>query len=135
MKKLILSLFIAGTATFASAQCAKTGTPACCAKTATTAVAGKSNTMVASAEDKLAAEQNIQKRVSESGKANYYEKSVCAQSGSVTWNEVAYDAKENKFTRVASASMEKDAQGVAKPAAKKCEKAGSSCCKDSKKVN
>ena len=43
-----------------------------------------------------------------SGKVAYYEKSTCAKSGKVSWEEVNYCDKSKKFTKVASASMERE---------------------------
>lgn len=150
MKKSILfSLFVfAGLAL--NAQCTKSATSACCAnKKAQTSATTSADTKVASyslvAEAEAAAEKdnNIQKRVSEKdGTVAYFEKSVCEHSGSVSWNEVEYNASEKKFTRVASASVErtgvstdvKTTKACSAQDQKACSKAkdGKACCANKK---
>ena len=57
------------------------------------------------------ADANVTTRVNdESGTKSYYMKSVCEKSGAVAWDEVNFCDKSKKFTKVASASMEKDAE-------------------------
>lgn len=92
-----------------SKKCAKT-----CEKKASAAVLD-SETKVASAimtaEAAAEADEAIQKRVCPtSGAVSFYQKSVCEHSGNVSWAHVEYCIKTNKFTKVASASMERDAE-------------------------
>ncbi|MBK9567631.1 MAG: hypothetical protein IPO37_21410 [Saprospiraceae bacterium] len=73
----------------------------------------------------------ITKRTCEiSGATSYYQKSECATSGKISWEEVQFDAEKKSFTKVASASMEKDANGV-KVEGKACagKSEGKACCK------
>ncbi len=139
MKHLFLLFSFILVASFSSnAQCSKSASAgkACCAskKTATSDV--KSDTKVASFVMEadaamVAANGAITKRTCEiSGATSYYEKAVCSNSGKISWNEVQFDADKNSFTRVAAASMEKDANGN-KVETKACagSAAGKSCCK------
>lgn len=141
MKKIIfLFSFVLLSGLTLSAQCTKTassGEKACCASKKGGKVASAS--VLSEAEQVAAQNENIQKRVCEtSGKVTYYEKSVCDHSGSVSWNEVEYNKEAKKFTRVASASMERDAKtGEAKtvaPAACCKKEAGKACCKKGEKA-
>ena len=121
MKKLLftlsLMLFVGVAAQAQSKSCSKV-----CAKTCESKQASK--TKVASAymeADKVAAaDDNIQKRqCAVSGTVSYYQKSTCAVSGKVTWDEVEFDGEAKKFTRVASASLEKNPEtGEVKSSAK-----------------
>ncbi|MFT6781100.1 MAG: hypothetical protein ACJA1A_001019 [Saprospiraceae bacterium] len=65
-------------------------------------------------------------------------KSVCEKSGAVAWDQVSFCDQSKKFTKVASASMEKDVETgevKAAPAKKACSKGASSkCCASKKKV-
>ena len=151
-KSILLSLFVfAGLAL--NAQCTKSATAACCAnKKAQTSTTTSTDTKVASyslvAEAEAAAEknENIQKRVSEKdGAISYYEKSVCAHSGSVSWNQVEYNTSDKKFTRVASASVErtgvapsevKTTKACSAQDQKACGKAkdGKACCATKKAI-
>ncbi|MFZ1750469.1 MAG: hypothetical protein WAU01_09765 [Saprospiraceae bacterium] len=111
---------------------------ACCASksTASAQTPSTTDTKVASAlmeADVAVAASNgaIMKRTCEmSGSTSYFEKSVCGTSGKVSWEQVEYDSDKKSFTKVASASMEKDENG-AKVTKKAC--AGMSdtkaCCK------
>lgn len=118
--------------------CSKSANKSCCAKKASAAAAvnGTNDTQVASvmmeADAAVAASNgNITKKTCEiSGATSYYEKSVCATSGKVSWDEVKYDADKKLFTKVASASMEKDDHG-AKVETKSCagKAEGKACCK------
>ena len=137
MKKLLfaLSFFLfAGVAVQAqSKSCSKS-----CAKTCASKKTEKtSETKVASAymeADKIAAsDDNIQRReCTVSGTVSYYQKSECAVSGKVTWEEVEFNSEKKAFTKVASASMEKDpATGKVLEKAKcsaKCTKADKAKC-------
>ncbi len=147
MKKILiaLSLFMmVGVAANAQAKkCAKGAKSACCAKKASASTDAATSTRVASAmtEADVAAEAdaNVTARVSaESGTKSYYMKSVCEKSGAVAWDEVNFCDKSKKFTKVASASMEKDVETgevKATPAKKACKKgAKSACCASKKKV-
>lgn len=110
---------------------------ACCAAKKSASVSSTTspeNTQVASyvmeadaAVD--ASNGNITKRTCEiSGATSYYEKSVCAASGKISWEEVKYDSEKKSFTKVASASMEKDENGVKVETKACCKKgAGKSC--------
>lgn len=124
--------------------CAKTCTKKAAAST-TADVLNDDATRVASvimtAEAAADANEMVEKRVCDkTGAVSFYEKSVCAHSGSVSWAEVEYCTKSNKFTRVASASMERDASaaetaGTAKAAAKKsCKKSCAKTCASKKKA-
>lgn len=128
MKNLILlfSFVLVGALSANAQSCSKaTAGKACCAsKKASTASAS------ASTEADLAAEANgnITKRTCEvSGATTYYQKSVCQHSGNVSWEEVEYDSNSKSFTKVASASMEKDAT-----TGKVLKKDGKACCKGDK---
>ncbi len=147
MKKILiaLSLFMmVGVAANAqTAKCAKGAKSACCAKKASASADATPATRVASAmtEADIAAEsnENITARTcAESGSKSYYMKSVCEKSGAVAWDQVNFCDKSKKFTKVASASMEKDAvtgEVKAAPAKKACSKgAKSACCASKKKV-
>lgn len=144
MKKILFFFaFVLTTGLTANAQCSKTAATgqACCASKKTASADAKacagSKVASASAESEVemaaAANNNIQKRVCEtSGKVTYYEKSVCEHSGSVSWNEVQYDTNQKKFTRVASAGMERDATtGEVKTTGKACCKDGNKSCSKS----
>ena len=118
-----------------SAQECKKSSKSCCMSKKTAALNdGEQSTKVASAlmeADALAsADENIEKRVcAHSGKVSYYEKSVCAVSGQTTWNEVEYNTDAKKFSRVASASMEKVDDMPKKACAGEAKaKDGKACC-------
>jgi len=113
-----------------SKTCAKT-----CSKSAKTANVDADATKVASqmTEAEIAAEgvEDIKvKTCSVSGTKSFYQKTVAADSGDVSWDEVQYCTKSKKFTKVAAASMERDveveASSSVKPAKKACSK---SCAK------
>ncbi len=140
MKSLFLLFSFVLVASFsANAQaCSKAAGSgkACCASKKTAAVSKSDDTKVASvvmeADAAVAASNgSITKRTCEiSGATSYYEKSVCATSGKVSWEEVKFDADKKAFTKVASASMEKDEAGnkvETKACAGKSE--GKGCCK------
>lgn len=141
MKHLFLLFSFVIVASFsANAQaCSKSasaGKSCCAAKKNASASTSSTETKVASvvmeADAALAASNgNITKRTCEmSGATSYYEKSVCAASGKVSWEEVKYDTDTKSFTKVASASMEKDENGnkvQTKSCAGKAE--GKACCK------
>ena len=140
MKHLFLLCSFVLVASFSvNAQCSKSASSgkACCASKKTAAVGTSvSDTKVASVvmeADALIASSNgnFTKRTCEiSGTTAYYEKAVCNNSGKVSWNEVQYDADKKSFTKVASASMEKDENGN-KVETKSCagKSNGKSCCK------
>ncbi len=147
MKKILFALsflMMVGVAANAQKACAKKAGAKCCAKkkAATTAVDTKT-TRVASAmteADILAeSDENIATRVCEvSGTKAYYQKSVCEKSGTVAWDEVQFCDKSKKFTKVASASMEKDIEtGEVKTvkAKKKCKKGSKACCAKKKSTS
>ena len=138
MKKLIfaLSLFLfAGAAVNAQAcskKCTKGTAAACTSKKS-------ADTKVASAymeADAIAiADESIEKRVCNvSGTVAYFQKSQCEVSGKVAWDEVKFDKENNKFTRVASASMEKNpTTGEVKACcAKGTASTGKKCCASKK---
>ncbi|MEM9545750.1 MAG: hypothetical protein AAGA77_07245 [Bacteroidota bacterium] len=144
MKKILFALsflMFAGVAVNAQSTktCSKKASAKCCAskKGATTSAETTTTTRVASAmtEADVAAEadENITTRVCGiSGTKSYYQKSVCEQSGKVAWDEVKYCGQSKKFTKVASASMEKDVQtGEVKnmEAKKQCTKGAKACKK------
>ncbi|MFZ1705020.1 MAG: hypothetical protein WAT79_11790 [Saprospiraceae bacterium] len=141
MRNLILlfSFLMIGSLSANAQACSKaTAGKACCAsKKASSTTSASSN-----AEADLAAEANgnITKRTCEiSGTTAYYQKSVCEKSGNVSWEEVQYDTDAKKFTKVAAASMEKDAVTgeLLKKEGKACckgDKAKSCSAKDSKKA-
>lgn len=141
MKHLFLLFSFILVASFSSnaQSCNKSASAgkACCASKKTAAVStSDSGTKVASVvmeADAVIAASNgsITKRTCEmSGTTAYYEKSVCATSGKVSWDEVEFDADKKVFTKVASASMEKDETGK-KVETKACagKSEGKSCCK------
>ena len=107
---------------------------ACCAAKKTASATAASDTKVASVmmEADVAAKgnENITKRTCEiSGTTAYYQKSVCATSGNISWEEVQYDANTKSFTKVASASMERTEDGK-KVETKSCagKSEGKACC-------
>ncbi len=118
-------------------KCSKGEKSKCCAKKAAKAEAAGTEataTMASFIEeaDKLAeADENIEKRVnSETGETSYFAKYTCEESGKVSWNEVEYCSKSQKFTKVASASMEREGAATAKKACSKDKKA---CCSSKEK--
>lgn len=138
MKNLILlfSFLVIGAFSANAQACSKASAgKACCASKKGASTASVSN----SAADAVAeADGNITKRTCEiSGATTYYQKNVCEKSGNVAWEEVQFDSKANKFTKVAAASMEKDASTgeVIKKDAKACCKGdkGKSCSASSTK--
>ncbi|MBK8699547.1 MAG: hypothetical protein IPN29_08390 [Saprospiraceae bacterium] len=145
MKRIFfLFAFVLAAGLTANAQCTKSASAdkACCASKKTASADAKvingtkvaAASMESEAEMAAASNENIQKRVCEqSGKVSYYEKSVCEHSGSVSWNEVEYNNADKKFSRVASAGMERNAAtGDVKITDGKacCKKDGDkSCCK------
>jgi hypothetical protein len=144
MKKILFALtflMMVGVAANAQKACTKKAGAKCCASKKTAAVDSKT-TKVASAmteADVIAeADENISSRVCEiSGNKAYYQKSVCAHSGSVAWEQVEFDGESKKFTKVASASMEKDVEtGEVKTveAKKECKKGSSKACCAKKKA-
>jgi hypothetical protein len=140
MKQIFLLVSFVFLSVGLSAQCTKSAASCCKNKATSSAKACAGDSKVASAYMEAdaameASNGNITKRTcSTSGTASYYQKSVCSQSGNVSWEEVQYDASTKSFTKVASASMEKDAQGKVTET-KSCSKsAGKACCKDKKGV-
>lgn len=135
-----------GVAANAQKACSKKASAKCCASKKTAAVDSKT-TKVASAmtEADIAAEadENISSRTCEvSGTKAYYMKSVCEKSGSVAWEEVKFCSESKKFTKVASASMEKDvetgevkATKDKKACSKPCSKGAKASCASKKKSN
>lgn len=110
---------------------------ACCAAKKTASVSGanegtKVASVVMEADAAMtAAKGSITKRTCEiSGASSYYQKSECSTSGKISWEEVQFDAEKKSFTKVASASMEKDENGT-KVETKACagKSEGKSCCK------
>ena len=148
MKKILfaLSMFMMVGVAANAQSCTKGANKKCCAKKGASASADVAPaTRVASAmtEADIAAEAdaNVTSRVSaESGAKSYYMKSTCEMSGAVSWDEVKFCGEAKKFTKVASASMERDAEtGAVKntsvKAKKQCAKGASSkCCASKKKV-
>lgn len=146
-KILFLFAFVMATGLTVNAQCTKSASAdkACCASKKTAGADAKacagskvaSASMESEADMAAAANENIQKRVCEtSGKVTYYEKSVCEHSGSVSWNEVEYNSAQKKFTKVASAGMERNATtGEVKSTDKACCKkdGNKACCKEGEK--
>lgn len=140
MKNLLfLFSFILVASLSANAQCSKSASAgkACCAAKKTASVSSSDNqTKVASvvmeADEAMKASKGaITKRTCEiSGATSYYQKSECSTSGKISWEEVQFDTEKKSFTKVASASMEKDANGV-KVEAKACagKSEGKACCK------
>lgn len=123
MKKILFALTVflmAGTAMNAQKKCTAAEMAKCkkdgvkCVKTdATAATDATTATKVASfivEADALAeATEDIKREeCAKSGKVAYYEKSTCAKSGKVSWEEVQYNDESKKFTKVASASMERE---------------------------
>ena len=141
MKSLVLmfSFLLIGALSVDAQSCSKASAgKACCASKKAAATTSFS----ASSEADLAAEAdgNITKRTCEiSGTTAYYQKNVCEKSGNVNWEEVQFDATTKKFTKVASATMEKDATTgeVVKKETKACckgDKSKSCSAKSSKKA-
>lgn len=143
MKKILFALsflMMVGVAANAQKACSKKAGAKCCASKKSAAVDAKT-TSVASAmteADVIAeSDENITTRVCEvSGSKAYYQKTVCEKSGTVAWEEVKFDDEAKKFTKVASASMEKDVEtGEVKTvkAKKECAKGSSKACCAKKK--
>jgi hypothetical protein len=132
MKQFIFSaLFLFAGLITVSSQCNKSASKACCASKSA-AAATTSAVTISDVDAVIAASNgNISKRTCEhSGTVSYYEKSVCTTSGKVSWDEVQFDNEKKTFTKVASASMEKDENGnkvETKSCAGKAE--GKACCK------
>jgi hypothetical protein len=140
MKNLLLLVcfFLAGSMSLnaqAKKACKKSG-KACCAKkaaaattTADTKVASASMTAELTPAEALAqSDENIQVRVNdESGEKSFYKKSQCEVSGKVSWDEVKYCDESKAFTKVASASMERDAE-VSKADKSATTTAKKACC-------
>jgi hypothetical protein len=138
MKHLLFSvLFLFMGLVTVSAQCNKSASKACCASKS--AAASTTSAVSISDVDAVIAASNgsISKRMCEhSGTVSYFEKSVCTTSGKISWDEVQFDNEKKTFTKVASASMEKDENGVkveTKACAGKAE-AKACCKKDSAKA-
>jgi len=113
----------------AATSCAKTSKACCASKASASVDANVSNSLVAADAAIAASNGAVTKRTCEiSGTTAYYEKSVCSKSGKVSWDEVYFDNTSNSFTRVASASMEKDADGTVTKSCAGAEK-GKACCK------
>jgi len=146
MKQLLLLCAFVLTAGIATAQdagakksCSKT-----CAKKCTNAKASASTdseTKVASALSAadIAAEQDesIQKKVCDiTGSVAYFQKSVCAKSGSVKMTEVHYDETANSFVNVSPRDvMSAEKEGTAVKAASVTSDAKAktkACCKGKK---
>jgi hypothetical protein len=130
MKHLFLFVAFVMLSFGASAQACNKGTAngksCCAAKTKVASAIMEADAAVA------ASNGTVTKRTCEvSGTASYYQKSVCEQSGSVSWDEVQYDAAAKKFTKVASATMEKDANGKAVSTTPACNKDSKACSKTS----
>ncbi len=131
MKQIILFFsFVLLAGVTANAQaCSKSASASksCCMskKTASATTSEASQATFADADAALVNNENVTKRTCEiSGATSYYQKSVCATSGTVSWEEVEFDANTKQFTKVASASMEKD------PATgEKVKTEGKACCK------
>ena len=104
MKRIALIFSLFAVTTFAiNAQCTKS-VQACASKSASTASVEEKAAELAASVD-----ANIKREVCEkSGSVSYYQKSVCATSGTENWERVEFDSSTKKFTKVASASMEKD---------------------------
>lgn len=128
MKNLVLlfSFVIIGAFSANAQSCSKaTAGKACCASKKASGTASAST----SSEADFAAEVdgNITKRTCEiSGTTAYYQKAV-SENGNISWDEVQYDTNSKKFTKVAAASMEKDAVS-----GEVLKKDGKACCKGDK---
>jgi hypothetical protein len=140
MKHLLLLVSLVSFTYFGSnaQSCQKApnaGKSCCAAKKSTDASTSstdvKSDMLVSEADALVASSNgNITKRTCEmSGTTSYFEKSVCATSGKISWEEVKYDGGTKTFTKVASALMEKDENGT-KVQTKSCagQKDGKACC-------
>jgi hypothetical protein len=134
MKKVVFFFAFLFTSAFLSAQCTQAAA-ACCKNKSTASVASTEQAPKACAGMAMAQESSIQKRIDNTtGKITYYEKSVCSQSGTVSWNQISTDEANKKMTKVASAGMEKTATGEVKSTEMKCQAgAVKSCCKDKAK--
>jgi len=127
---------VLGASLSASAQaCNKAAAGKSCCASKKTASVDNGTTQVASvvmeADVIASTNPNIQKRTCEkSGSVSYYEKSVCEHSGSISWDEVKFDEGSKSFTRVASASMEKDSDAPASGKACAGQKDTKACCKN-----
>ena len=146
---LFLGLGLSANAQEAKKECSKPCSKTC-TKTASASTDADVQTKVASvvmtADQAAEANENIEKRVcSTSGTVSYYEKSTCPVTSKVSWNEVEYCNKSNKFTRVASASVEREVapadikvngmeKADAAPAKKECSKGKAECCASKKKT-
>lgn len=117
MKKILfaLSIFLmAGTAMNAQKKCTAAEMAKCkkdgvkCVKTDATASTQVASFMVEADALAETTEDIKREQCAKSGKVAYYEKATCAKSGKVSWEEVQYCGKSKKFTKVASASMERE---------------------------
>lgn len=117
MKKIlfVLTVFLmAGTSMNAQKKCTAGEMAKCkkdgvkCVKTDATA-ATQVASFVVEADALAEATTDIKReQCAKSGKVAYYEKNTCAKSGKVSWEEVQFCDKSKKFTKVASASMERE---------------------------
>ena len=144
MKKVIflVSLFSFIGIGMASAQCTKAagattssaGTPACCKskmanadKKACVGMAEASTSTVEATtlQAALAANPDVEQRVNDqTGEASFWQKSVCAHSGNVSYTQVTFSEAESKFVALQPAAA--PAQEAKKECQKKCAK---SCSK------
>ncbi|MBK8518706.1 MAG: hypothetical protein IPL55_21195 [Saprospiraceae bacterium] len=139
MKSLLLFSFLLICSFSMNAQgCGKADSgKACCASKKSASVSSSDeNTKVASvvmeAEEALKSSNgSVTKRTCEvSGTTTYFQKSENTSNGKISWEEVQYDAANKSFTKVASARMEQDENGV-KVETKACAGKGDAkaCCK------
>lgn len=136
MKQLFLLFsFVLVASLSANAQSCNKGAAgakmSCCASKKAAAVDTKADANLSEADAAMAASNGTitKKTCQMSGNTTYFEKAVNAETGEESWAEVEYDSATKTFTRVASASMEKDENGN-KVQTKACagQEKGKSCC-------
>lgn len=145
MKNLLLLIcFVVAGSFSANAQCTKSKA-ACCSKDKAKTSLTSTDTKVASATmsaDITAAEaladqdENIMKRVdATTGDIKFFQKTTCEVSGNVKWSEVSYCDKSEKFTQVASVSMESDIAPAAVSSETDSKEVKKACCAGAKKCD
>ena len=131
---LIFSFLMVGAFSANAQACSKAAEgKACCASKKSASLSMTDAETLAAAELAASVDASIKKNVCEkSGSVSWTQKTVCEKSGSVSWEPVQYDAATQKFTKVGSVSMEKNADGT-KTKACSGAKEGASCSKSADK--
>ena len=132
MKKLLILFaflgFVAINADAQSCTSAKKTTSASCTK-------DKASCASTAAAKAASLDENISKRVSNTGEVVYVKKSVCGTSGKVSYTAVEYCTKSNKFVNVSpkeKASCSSSKAGAVKTSATTKGAKGAACCSSGK---